>query len=200
MPDRPVDGPATDDEQALVAGLRAGAPWARRTFCERAHDATYAWACRLTRDADLRRDWTHDALLRLMADVAEGRFTWRRPGSFWAWFRARTPYLLLDSLRERRRLEAREGGGDGELPPVAAVDDPAHDLENLEIVGAVVACLESIANPDQRQALALLLYQECSYEEIATAVGRPLNTVRTDIRRGRLALRECLARRLGLDR
>jgi len=76
VPDRPVGGPATDDEQALVAGLRAGAPWARRAFCERAHDATYAWACRLTRDADLRRDWTHDALLRLMADVADGRFTW----------------------------------------------------------------------------------------------------------------------------
>ncbi len=187
------------DEQALVAGLGAGAPWARQAFCERTHDATYAWASRLTRDADLRRDWTHDALLRVMADVAGGRFTWRRPGSFWAWFRARAPYLLLDSLRERRRLESRERGVGDELPPLAAPDDPSLDLENLEIVGAVVDCLESLANPDQRQALTLLLYEECSYEEIAAAVGRPLNTVRTDIRRGRLALREDLARRLGLD-
>jgi len=185
------------DEQALVAGLRAGAPWARRAFCEQAHDATYAWACRLTRDADLRRDWTHDALLRLMDDVARDRFVWQRPGSFWAWFRARTPYLLLDSLRARRRLEARErGGDDDDLPAAAAPDDPSRDVENLEVVGAVTTCLDALANPDQRQALALLLYQECSYEEIASALGRPLNTVRTDIRRGRLALRECLARRL----
>lgn len=135
-----------------------------------------------------------------MEDVAGGRFTWRRPGCFWAWFRARTPYLLLDSLRARRRLESREiGDGDGMLDPAAGGDDPALDLENLEIVSAVVACLESLANEDQRQALALLLYEESSYEEIAATLGRPLNTVRTDIRRGRLALRECLTRRLELD-
>lgn len=190
---------AAADEQDLVTGLRTGAPWARRVFCEQAHDATYAWACRLTRDPELRRDWTHDALLHLMDDVAAGRFTWRRPGCFWAWFRARAPYLLLDSLRARRRLEAREiRDGDGTIEPAAA-DDPALDLENLEIVSAVVACLESLANEDQRQALTLLLYEESSYEEIAAALGRPLNTVRTDIRRGRLALRECLARTLELD-
>ncbi|MEZ4386074.1 MAG: RNA polymerase sigma factor [Candidatus Krumholzibacteriia bacterium] len=192
-------------ERALVAGLQAKETWARRVFFERAHDAVYAHACRLTRDVDLRRDWTHDVLLRLVEDVAVGRFEYRRPGSFWAWFRIRTPYLLLDCLRAWRRLVSHElpahddAGGVPHRGDPPAPDDPSSDLESLEIAVAVAVCLGGLANLDQRQALTLLLYEELSYEEIATALGRPLNTVRTDIRRGRLALRECLARQLELD-
>jgi DNA-directed RNA polymerase specialized sigma24 family protein len=64
----------------------------------------------------------------------------------------------------------------------------------------VNGCLDGLQNEDQRRVLALLLFEEMSYEEIAASVGRPLNTVRTDIRRGRLALRNCLVLRLGLER
>ena len=191
------------DEQALAAGLLSAAPWARREFFVAAHDAVYAYACRLTRDADLRRDWTHDCLLRLAAEVAEGRFVYRRPGSFWAWFRIRAPFLVLDSLRARRRLESREimAQTDAEdAPDAPSTDDPRLDFERLEILHAVNACLEGLTNPDQRRILAMLLFEEMPYEEIAASVGRPLNTVRTDIRRGRLALRSCLARRLELER
>lgn len=187
------------DEQALVDGLRMRAEWARRDFYVRAHDAVYARACRLTRDVDLRLDWTHDCLLRLAEDVAGGRFVYQRPGSLWAWFRARAPFLLLDSLRARRRLEAREqSNADDDVPDVPAPDDPALDLESLEILHAIETCLAGLVNDDQRRALELLLYEERSYEEIGASLGRPLNTVRTDIRRGRLALRECLIWRLEL--
>ena len=187
------------DERALVEGLRAQAEWARREFYVRAHDAVYGRACRLTRDIDLRRDWTHDCLLRLAEDVAAGRFVYHRPGSLWAWFRVRAPFLLLDSLRVRKRLEARELP-EAEDHPLELVDpdDPAHDLESLETLHAIDTCLAELPNDDQRRALELLLYEEMSYEEIAAALERPLNTVRTDIRRGRLALRECLIWRLEL--
>ena len=109
---------------------------------------------------------------------------------------------MLDSLRARRRLDSRElsrpDDGD-EFPDPAAPDDPRLDLEHLEILHAVGACLDGCCpTPDQRRVMALLLFEELSYEAIAVAVGRPLNTVRTDIRRGRLALRACLVRRLGL--
>jgi RNA polymerase sigma-70 factor, ECF subfamily len=193
---------ARHDEQALVAGLQAAAPWARSEFFAAAHDAVYAYACRLTRDVDLRRDWTHDCLLRLAGEVAEGRFAYRRPGSFWAWFRTRAPFVVLDSLRARRRQESRELAAepeDGDFPDPPATDDPGLDLERLEILHAVNGCLDGLQNEDQRRVLALLLFEEMSYEEIAASVGRPLNTVRTDIRRGRLALRNCLVLRLGLE-
>jgi RNA polymerase sigma-70 factor, ECF subfamily len=190
------------DEHRLVLGLQGRTEQGRGEFFVRAHDAVYALACRLTPDHDLRRDWTHDSLLRLAEEVADGRFAYRGPGSFWGWFRVRVPYLLLDQMRARRRLEARELAAEAmpEGPPdPAAADDPVQDLQRDEILLAVTACLESLANVDQRRALELLLFREATYEEIAAALGRPLNTVRTDIRRGRLALRQCLIRRLELD-
>lgn len=187
-----------NDERALVSGLQARSDWARREFFTRAHDAVYAHASRLTSDVDLRRDWTHDALLRLADEVAAGRFVYRAPGSFWGWFRIRAPFLLLDALRTHRRREDRERTSD-EPPEPIAPDDPSLDLERLEIIHAVDACLAGLPNADQRDALVLLLLQDRSYLEIAGALGRPLNTVRTDIRRGRLALRECLVQRLGLE-
>jgi RNA polymerase sigma-70 factor, ECF subfamily len=190
------------DESRLVQGLQARSEQARGEFFTRAHDAVYALACRLTPDHDLRRDWTHDSLLRLAEEVADGRFAYRGPGSLWGWFRVRAPYLLLDQLRARRRLQARELAAEElpEGPPdLVTTDDPGQDLERVEILLAVHACLESLANPDQRRALELLLFQDATYEEIADELQRPLNTVRTDIRRGRLALRQCLIRRLDLD-
>jgi RNA polymerase sigma-70 factor (ECF subfamily) len=191
------------DERELVEGLRAQDPAASAEFFVRAHHAVYAYAGRLTQDPDLRRDWTHDALLRLVSDVADGRFEYRGPGSFWGWFRVRAPYLLLDSLRARRRLEAREDQGrtdEGDAPDPTGPDDPCLDLERLEILLAIRSCLHSLAHANQRRALDLLLYDDLTYEQIAEILGRPLNTIRTDIRRGRLALRECLVRRLELDR
>lgn len=191
------------DEAGLVDGLRMRSGWARREFLTRSHDAVYARACRLTTDAGLRCDWTHDCLLRLIEEISDGRYTYRGPGTLWAWFRVRAPFLLLDSLRARRRLEARElaaDGIEGGVPEPAAANDPSCDLERQEILTAIEACLASLPNEDQRRALALLLYRGASYEEIAAEVGRPLNTVRTDIRRGRMTLRECLVRRLDLDR
>ncbi len=191
------------DEARLVEGLRGRAEWARREFLTRAHDAVYARACRLTVDAGLRRDWTHDCLLRLTEEISDGRYTYRGPGTLWAWFRVRAPFLLLDLLRARRRLEARElpaEGIAGGLPDPPAGDDPSCDLERRETLVAIEACLASLSNDDQRTALAMLLYRGATYEEVAEALGRPLNTVRTDIRRGRMALRKCLIQRLDLDR
>lgn len=190
-------------ERSLVEGLQAHDPAARTEFFHKAHHAVHAYARRLTPDPDLQRDWAHDALLRLVEDVEQGRFVYRGPGSFWGWFRVRAPFLLLDSLRIRRRLEAREGPGNGEGDEAAdpvGPDDPSLDLERLEILHAVETCLLAIAHQDQRRALDLLLFHDLTYEQIAEALGIPLNTIRTDIRRGRLALRECLVRRLELDR
>jgi RNA polymerase sigma-70 factor, ECF subfamily len=198
-----LGGPATHaDEKRMVQGLQARCERTRAEFFARAHDAVYAQACRLTTDPDLRRDWTHESLLRLSEEVADGRFDYRAPGSLWGWFRVRVPFLLLDQLRARRRLESRELAADVlpvNPPDLSLAADPARNFERVEILLAITACLEDLANPDQRRALEMLLFQDATYEQIAETLERPLNTVRTDIRRGRLALRLCLARRLELE-
>ena len=59
--------------------------------------------------------------------------------------------------------------------------------------------LAQIENSDQRRALWLLLDQEFSYQEIAEEMSAELNTVRSWIRRGRLAMRLYIAGQLEFD-
>jgi RNA polymerase sigma-70 factor (ECF subfamily) len=186
------------DERWLVDGLIAGDRHAIASFLERTHHAVYAFAFRLGGDPETRRDWTHEALLGLLEDLRRGRFVYRGPGSFWAWFRKRAYYRVLDERRRGRRRWEREGGGkvdeegDVDLDAYAGAEDPACEFERVEIRAAIESCLEKLPSADQRRALWLLYAEDRPYQEIAAAMGSSLNTVRSWIRRGRLLLRKCL--------
>ena len=53
--------------------------------------------------------------------------------------------------------------------------------------------LGKLPSEEQQRALRLLLLDEMDYEEIARAMAAQLNTVRSWIRRARIAVRECLS-------
>lgn len=202
-PDRSLDAQLLRDEARLVAGLAANdREWTER-FVRGAHRAVYAFAVRLTADKDLREEWTHVALVRLIEDVREGRFVLRHPGAFWSWFGRRAYFLVLDQLRRRRRDAARaEATPDLDaLPDLApfGAGDPAREFERVELRADVERCLEALRNGDHRRALALLLLGDLPYEDVAAAMKTPLATIKTWIRRGRIGLRECLSRRWRLE-
>lgn len=192
---------AAADERHLVDGLLAGAPECVTEFLERTHHPVFCMACRLTSDSELRRDWAHAVVLGTLEDLRRGRFVYRRPGSLWAWFRKRAYYRLLDEYRRHRVWLARSGGLDpgdpsGDFADLAGTDDPVAEMERLEMRNAIETCLDAIDNPDHRRALSLRLFDDLPYQQVAEAMGAPLNSVRAWIRRGRLALRRCLATRL----
>ena len=191
-------------ERELVEGLLSGQAEALSTFLQRTHHPVYCMACRLTNDRDQRHDWSQQVLLGVLGDVEHGRFTYTRPGSFWAWFRKRAYYRLLDEYRRSRLRREREGGGaSGEQPPdlegFSAGGDPLDELERCEILAALEACMGKLPSVHQRSALEMLLFRQMDYLSIAEDLGAPLNTVKAWIRRGRLAVRKCLVRALGLQ-
>ncbi len=196
-----MDARRDDDEHSLVEGLLRGSDPAVDDFLTRTHRPVYRMACRLTRDDGLRQDWTHDTLLGVLSDLRSGRFVYTRPGCFWAWFRKRANYRLLDCLRrERIRSDREHAHGDALDPraPVSASRSADDRLADVEIRAAFDACLSTLTNDRHRQAIVHLLDHEMSYDEIARHMAAPLNTVRAWIRRGRLALRRCLVERLDL--
>ncbi|MBI5711119.1 MAG: sigma-70 family RNA polymerase sigma factor [Candidatus Eisenbacteria bacterium] len=200
---RPEPDPA--DERRLVEGLIAGSHDAISGFLDRTHHPVFCMASRLTADPELRREWTHTVLLAILDDLARGRFTYQRPGSFWAWFRKRAYYGLLDQYRRRARVSARESATDerGEtrdLERFPGVEDPVADTERAELLDALETCLGRLPSDDQRRALRLLLFEDMTYQDIAGAMTAPLNTVRAWIRRARLSVRKCLGATLGLAR
>lgn len=197
----PADPDRARDEQRLVGALLAGDREAVREFLARTHHPVWCLAARVTRDPDERRDWAHDALLGILDDLARGRFEYRRPGSFWAWFRTRVYFRLLDARRRARTREQREAVPADDTPDLTAfgvTHDPHEELERVRIAAAVEDCLERLEHPEQRRALRLLLGQELPYQEIADALAAPLNSVRVWILRARIALRRCLAARWGI--
>lgn len=189
-------------EAELVSGLIAGQAAAVGAFLDRTHRAVFCMAGRFTRDAGQRSDWSHEVLLGILEDLRRQRFTYTRPGSFWAWFRKRAYYRLVDQYRLQRRQWERQGGGPGAGPVdpdlLAGAEDPSQELERAEMRAALEGCLDKLPSVPQRRALEMLLFDEMDYQSIADALDAPLNTVRAWIRRARIAVRRCLARQLKL--
>jgi len=190
-------------ESELVAGLIAGRPAAVGAFLDRTHRAVFCLAGRFTRDAGQRSDWSHEVLLGVLDDLRQQRFTYTRPGSFWAWFRKRAYFRLIDQYRLQRRQRERQAGapGSGPVDPdhLPGPYDPSEDLERMEVRRALDGCLEKLPSISQRRALEMLLFEELDYQSIAETLDAPLNTVRAWIRRARIAVRRCLARALNLQ-
>ena len=193
--------PHPDDERHMAEGLGRGDKAAAALLLDRAHHAVFAICGRVARDSDRQRDWTHTVLLGVVEDCARGAFEYRGPGSFWAWFRRRAWFRMLNEYRRWRTRENREKTVAEDLDQVcdlAGSEDPVAELERIEIRDAIEHCLASLASPDHRTALSKVMLGGQAYEVVADAMGAPLNTVRAWIRRGRIALRRCLAGRLGM--
>lgn len=196
--------PRDREEERLAAGLQTRDPACVEEFVRRTHRPVYAMASRLTNDPDLRHDWSQEVLLRILDEMARGRFVYRHPGCFWSWFRTRAHFQLLNLLAKQRKQNRRWQTGEAgeervDEMPGAGADVPLDRLEALEARRVIEECLEELSSDDHRQALSRLLFQEQRYDEIAQQLGATLNTVRSWIRRARIAVRQCVERKFSAD-
>ena len=115
------------------------------------------------------------------------------------WLKTATRHVCLNHLSRYRarwqffseltRPDQRDGGGyaDSLVSPISH----ALDLEQAEVREALERALRAL--PDhQRVPLVLFHFEELSYEDIAAALGASLGKVKTDIHRGREALKRLL--------
>ena len=120
-----------------------------------------------------------------------------------AWLTGIARHRAIDSLRRRRTEPATlpsvvvDADGD-EIDRLARVasDDPG-PLQRLERAGESLAlreCLDTLSAP-QQQCLALAYVQGLSHAELAQQLQQPLGSVKSWVRRGLLALKDCLGRR-----
>ena len=117
------------------------------------------------------------------------------------WLRTVATNLSLNHLtRHRRRWQLfSEMGREGEeadMNPVEMLkstdESPAESIERVERDAGLEAAVRQL--PDaQRVPLVLFHFEELSYQDIAAKLGVSLGKVKTDIHRGRLALRGYLS-------
>jgi RNA polymerase sigma-70 factor (ECF subfamily) len=105
--------------------------------------------------------------------------------------------IATNVLAKHRRAEARRLRATAELAqsrelPADAADGAAAALDARELWPRVAEAISALP-PGERDALLLHVWEDLPYEEVATALGVPVGTVRSRIHRARRRLRELTA-------
>jgi RNA polymerase sigma-70 factor (ECF subfamily) len=174
------------DYEGVLRACAAERLDALRQLYEHEADRLFGVALRIVRRRDLAEDIVHECFLQV----------WRKAETFdpqrgngRAWLSTIVRNRALNVLRDGGRIESLPDGALDAVPDVA--DDPARAFERIDDAARLKRCLAGL--DDMKRTSILLAYVDgFSRSEIAGRLGAPENTVKAWIRRGLLALRECL--------
>jgi RNA polymerase sigma-70 factor (ECF subfamily) len=147
----------------------------------------YNVAYRLTGNDDDARDLVQESLLR----VRRGLETYQ-PGSLEGWLARIVTNVFLDEVRRKRRRpeQALPDDPDRVLPAESGADEVAVAAGLSDEIQRALASM-----PEEfRVPVVLRDVADQTYEDIATALGVPVGTVRSRLHRGRRMLRTVLAK------
>jgi len=114
----------------------------------------------------------------------------RARSSFMTWLLMLARSRSLDLLRQRKVRERVFTTDESAAENAASGDVDAADLlQRMQTGSAMRVALEGLT-PVRRQILSLAFFQDLSHPEIAAALGLPLGTVKSHMRRALMALRE----------
>jgi RNA polymerase sigma-70 factor (ECF subfamily) len=172
-------------DEALLAGMAAGAVGAGTAFVRRHQSRVFSLAWTLVGDPDLAEDVAQETFLRAWRHGT--RFDPRK-GSVRSWLFKITQNLAIDALRMRR---AEPVDPETLLAHLALDDDPVDHITRLEDTEQVRAAVRRLPTPQQR-ALVLAAYLDRTAEEISRIEQIPLGTAKTRIRAAMARLRATL--------
>ena len=181
---------ATDaDASRIEALLRGTARRSQKDFkmlVEAMSAKIYGILVAMLRDRDQARDALQVTFARIWLRAAS--YDPDR-GSAEAWMTQIARNHAIDVLRRRKRLAEVQPEEYQEIADTAPTAERRLELRGE--LGKVLDCLNRI-DPKKAEAIRLSYIQGLSYAELADRMGTPLNTIRTWLRRGLVALRECV--------
>ena len=175
------------DDRALIDAVLAGERDLFSILVERETPTVYRACLRILGQQHDAEDVTQEAFITAFRSMR----TYRGDGSLRGWLLRIATRLAFRRLSQRR--------------PADALDDPLSDRlradPRAEPAAAMIlnerraAVRDAVASlPEQyRDVVALRFFADLSLSEIATVTGRPLNTVKTHLRRGLERLEPALA-------
>lgn len=186
------------DDQALIEACRAGRPEAFGELVSRYQDRLYPTAVRLTGQPDDAYDLLQDAFLRSFEKL--DRF--QGESSFYTWIYRIMVNLALSARRRSRArprlVEAGEIGPHREPQDPSPLTNPALPVELAERDAMIQSALNALP-ADFRVVVVMKEFDGLRYEEIATALGIPVGTVRSRLHRARLELHDRLRSLIDLE-
>ena len=177
------------DDRALVRAVLDGDRDAFRPVVEREATAVYRACLRIMGEPADAEDVAQESMVIGYRSLA----TFRGDGPLGAWL------VRIATRQAYRRLGQRPDAAD-----IAAIPEPAGSGPMAaEPLGTLIASERAselragvAALPEPyRETVALRFFGELALDEIAAATGRPLNTVKTHLRRGLERLRDAVGTR-----
>jgi RNA polymerase sigma-70 factor (ECF subfamily) len=185
--------PSADEE--IVRRVLAGDKRAFGELIDRHKDKAMTLAVRMLKDRQEAEEALQDAFVR--AYSALSRFEWK--ASFSTWFYRIVYNVCVTSLGKRPDAVHVSLEDENEQMLDVPGDEPAPDVA-LELREVRMAVAEEIERLPETYAgiLTLFFVNDQSYEQIVDVTGLPLATVKVRLFRGRLLLRNAIAKRLGV--
>jgi len=179
-----VGTPANADLARLIAAVATGDRMALRALYDAAAPKLLGIILRILRDRGAAEDALQEVFVRI----------WQRAGTYdprtgpaTAWLGAIARHKAIDRLRQDQATRLTQADEDW-FERLADASDGEADLARRD---ALAHCLEAV-EPAQRDCLVLAYCEGWSREELAARHDRPVNTVKTWLRRGLMSLRGCL--------
>jgi RNA polymerase sigma-70 factor (ECF subfamily) len=180
---------SADDE---VAGLLRDCARRDRGAFQRLYERTspqlLACLMRILRQRALAEDALQDVFVQVWNRA--GQYEPGR-GSAWGWLVAIARYRAIDLRRREGRMP---GGSDHAIEDIPADDeslDPSAFGLGERTARMLSHCMTAL-QPRQRDCIVLAFQGGLSHAEVATEIGEPLGSVKSWIRRGLAALKQCL--------
>jgi RNA polymerase sigma-70 factor (ECF subfamily) len=180
------------DEQLISDYLEGNEP-ALAILVDRYLDDAYTFAVKLVNDPEVAEDITQESFTKAWKNIR--KFI---PGkSFRSWLFSIVHNTAIDFLRKKKDVpfSAFEMNADGENIFVANIVDvellPEELLAKAEDARYMQILLLQI-NPDYREVLNLRYTSNMTFDEIGKMLKRPLHTVKSQYRRGLVALRRLI--------
>ncbi len=179
-----------EELREVIRGVQDGSPEAFQTLYALFSKRIYNFIWRLIGSTEDAEDLTQDTFLKVHSELK----SLRDPEQFKFWLYRIARNEVYQKLRKSQRTtEVSIDEDDFFLPRLVAEDtldlDPERRFLAHELNGIVQRALESMS-PKYRDVFVLAVFQKMKYDDIAEIVGRSLLSVKTDIYRARLIVKD----------
>lgn len=181
------DAAARDDARLLAAIARED-QHALATLYRRHGGLIYSLLFRMLENEMEAQEIMQDTFVHIWRNAAKYDSSRSSPV---AWMIMITRGRAYDRLRARARRKVGLAAYEREVASLEVDVNAVRDADRNELAEVCASALNQLEEP-QARALQLAFLRGWTHEEIAGAIGEPLGTVKTRIRRGLLALRKVL--------
>jgi RNA polymerase sigma-70 factor (ECF subfamily) len=141
----------------------------------------------------VRRDLAEEALQEVFVSIWRNADRYRSEAAQpMTWMISIARYRAIDMKRRLRRELPLDAAG-AMAEPVDTSADPLADAVRADERSALDVCMDEL-KADPRECVRLAYLKGLTHDEVAATVKSPLGTVKSWIRRGLKALKECLER------